>query len=1081
MALSHVGYASAAATSVALPAFTAGDLALVFAYRDGSNTAPSLPAGWTNIESSGAGTNSSRTGWRVLQASDTTTGVWANATAVQVEVLRGQHLTSPVGQLTANGTNSNTIGYDSVNVADATAATTWLVGFAGHRTATDVNSRTYSGMTTRSSGSATSDLSCHTQADSFTDVGGGDFWFDEVTAVVNASSGWRSLTIEILAAGSKQTSTAEVSLQPGNVPAARTDHQIVLRARKTGLTGILRVQLYEGSTARSTVLETGELTTSLATYTLDVADSDAATITSYANLSVRLTGYSAAGDATVFEVAAADLRIPAATGGTSTGSVDFPVTFGASLNGQATSSGDKTTSTFEVSLASADTPATRTDHSIVVRARVTNGAHVGTIRAQLYEGTTPRSAVLESGALTASLSDYALAIADADAATITDYSNLSVRVRGYASTGDAAVFEVAAVSAVIPESGVATVTGAVLLASTATIQVGEATASGPIYPGAAVYPHALITLSATGTITAAVSALHTYGSITAPFVFDMSTSGQQPNEPFGAALLASTATITVVGNDLDRIGVVLLDSTATITVGGGQDVSGAATLSATATITVAGVVPGQAADADFTAALPHMPSIRVAVAFDSQPLETIQLYEAVTDYARDTSTKRGRQFELDRIEAGNAHLLLDNLDGRFNPENTASPYYPNLKPTKRLRVSAEWASVAYHLFTGFLEGYPQEYPHTGFDRVVSQDAVDAYMALALAKFIPGTTSLQSEMTTPDVHADTTGTMEEIISVGSTALPMPQTVPFTVTIDKDTPHPETMTVLEILSATTWLVERDQLKATGHTFGAVVSTEVVSFGEELTGTRINHVLERINLPLTTDIDAGIALLAASDNLAGQSPLEHLQLAAEAEGGRLFVAVDGTLTFHSRHHFYLTETSNRAVFGDGGGTELTYIDAKVTHEDEKLFNIVRVTPASGNVQEVRDQSSIDDHFERALEKQWPLADDNEALAAAEYLLSRLSRMQVRIPELVLDGAADPTALWPVMLGVEIGQRYGFKLRPRDGSQMIDKTLVVEGVSYSVRPDQVRSNVQLSLADTTAYWLLDTSELDTETILAY
>ncbi len=105
----------------------------------------------------------------------------------------------------------------------------------------------------------------------------------------------------------------------------------------------------------------------------------------------------------------------------------------------------KQTSVAEISLASHGTPSERTNHTIKVRARTTTGS-TGKIRAALYEGSTNRSGNLESTALTTTLADYTLAISGANAATITDYSNLSIRIWGYDSAGNALVFEVAKLS-----------------------------------------------------------------------------------------------------------------------------------------------------------------------------------------------------------------------------------------------------------------------------------------------------------------------------------------------------------------------------------------------------------------------------------------------------------------------------------------------------------------------------------------------------------------------------------------------------------------------------------------------------------
>lgn len=129
----------------------------------------------------------------------------------------------------------------------------------------------------------------------------------------------------------------------------------------------------------------------------------------------------------------------------------------------------------KLSLASGSTPATRTDHAISVKARVTAGT--GRLFARLYEGTTPRSGIL-SQALSTTLTTYSLAIADADAATISSYSDLELRIWGGAEDGAARVFEVSEASLSIPAAEEAA-TGAATQALTATFTTaGKVTAKG---------------------------------------------------------------------------------------------------------------------------------------------------------------------------------------------------------------------------------------------------------------------------------------------------------------------------------------------------------------------------------------------------------------------------------------------------------------------------------------------------------------------------------------------------------------------------------------------------------------------------
>jgi hypothetical protein len=121
-----------------------------------------------------------------------------------------------------------------------------------------------------------------------------------------------------------QTQVARISLAgAANVPDTRTQHKVKLRGRVTAAGGgaRLRVALYEGSTLRTSgvgYLETSDLTNALADYTLPIADADAAAITSYADLELRVWGYDGAGAARTFEIDQLWLEVPAGTAAPST-------------------------------------------------------------------------------------------------------------------------------------------------------------------------------------------------------------------------------------------------------------------------------------------------------------------------------------------------------------------------------------------------------------------------------------------------------------------------------------------------------------------------------------------------------------------------------------------------------------------------------------------------------------------------------------------------------------------------------------------------------------------------------------------
>lgn len=65
------------------------------------------------------------------------------------------------------------------------------------------------------------------------------------------------------------------------------------------------------------------------------------------------------------------------------------------------------------------------------------------------------------------------------------------------------------------------------------------------------------------------------------------------------------------------------------------------------------------------------------------------------------SLKFGRTDSYGAPQVATAQLRLDNFDGRFTPKSSGSPYYPNVVPRKRLRVS--YASGSSPRFVGYIK------------------------------------------------------------------------------------------------------------------------------------------------------------------------------------------------------------------------------------------------------------------------------------------------------------------------------------------------------------------------------------------
>jgi len=471
----------------------------------------------------------------------------------------------------------------------------------------------------------------------------------------------------------------------------------------------------------------------------------------------------------------------------------------------------------------------------------------------------------------------------------------------------------------------------------------------------------------------------------------------------------------------------------------------------------------------------RLPDPVLSVGFQDQPLELDPDWAAVSDRLRGPETglsvKRGRNYEFDRMETGTLSALLDNRDSALSPVNSASPYAP-IRSTRPVKASLVWG-ISYPLFRGITEGFPQNYPSLGKDAVVSSQANDLFYALNNSRFIPGSTTLTAALTI--ITADG----EETITVDSTALPLPQEAPFTISVAGLTSEwpVEEMEVLEILGIDEYRVRRTAAASVEHPVGAAVTTEAVRFGEELSGVRIQRVLEAVGFGSGWyDLDEGQSVIAPSVDLANVSPLEHINLVTEAEFGRFFVSRDGRFTFRDRHSGIVDHLTPVFTFRDGADTsagEVPFtLSGSLEHSEEKLYNRIKITIEGGDyhgqVVDLSDAASIAEHFERVYERTLPYANLNDADSAARFLLARNSEATLRLPAINVQGIRDPGNLWPLLLAREIGDRVRFRYQPEGGGDEIDKDMLIEGISHSIAPDDHVVSFQCSEVDSVEYWIL-------------
>ena len=276
----------------------------------------------------------------------------------------------------------------------------------------------------------------------------------------------------------------------------------------------------------------------------------------------------------------------------------------------------------------------------------------------------------------------------------------------------------------------------------------------------------------------------------------------------------------------------------------------------------------------------------------------------------------------------------------------------------------------------------------------------------------------------------------------------------------------------------VVISDGFSDLGHT----ILTETATTSQ-LSGARLTAILDRADVNFPTayrDIDAGVTTLQADTIADGTDVASYAQLIARTEGGRLFMAADGDLTFRDR---YETQTTVGALKFADDGTGVPYYGIQVAVGSELLFNRALVTRVGGTQQTADNLTSQDSYGVRTLEYGNLLFNsDTDSDNFAEYLVSRYGTPEVRISQIDINlHALDATQAGNV-IGTELGDVIQVVYSPPGGGTAIDRYAVVDKISHEIGPQQ--HDIVFGLSKTAQAFTLDSDpfgELDGDYPLGY
>ena len=113
--------------------------------------------------------------------------------------------------------------------------------------------------------------------------------------------------------------------------------------------------------------------------------------------------------------------------------------------------------------------------------------------------------------------------------------------------------------------------------------------------------------------------------------------------------------------------------------------------------------------------------------------ETPALIVDLSDVTRQITITRGRSVQEDTYQAGTATIKVYDPNSYFSPQNISSPYYPNVVPLRKIRVSATAGGVTHWLFSGYTTDYKYSYDQNENMGYVDILCTDAFRLLNMAQ------------------------------------------------------------------------------------------------------------------------------------------------------------------------------------------------------------------------------------------------------------------------------------------------------------------------------------------------------------
>lgn len=237
------------------------------------------------------------------------------------------------------------------------------------------------------------------------------------------------------------------------------------------------------------------------------------------------------------------------------------------------------------------------------------------------------------------------------------------------------------------------------------------------------------------------------------------------------------------------------------------------------------------------------------------------------------------------------------------------------------------------------------------------------------------------------------------------------------------------------------------ALSSTNAGTLSGWLGAWGEEGSGARIGHILDLADWP------SGMRSLDTGDVIVGRqslrgSALSETQLVEVSEDGRLFVDRSGNVAFHSRTRDVTSAAPTYTFGATDSSTAAQILGGTLSFRwDRNLISTqVTVNGIAAQQTSTSSTSSVYGYRNRSITTLLTNANDCRDLAEGLLNVRYMSDAQLRTDGFTVRPARAPSTAWPIVLGLELGDKVTLSRTPQGTGSAISLNLSVASIEHAL-----------------------------------